>query len=173
MFYLNSNYVIPKFIIMKRFKLLITTVFLLFFTFIQAQQVEYGGKSYEVKGDKIFLEKNDVTDKLSFDERNEIKNINSEQLLAERKIKEAEKAQKKAEKKQKEAEKKQKKAENEIKQKEKQKKNFNEAQDKYEKEIRQFEKQRKKGKLSPQDEEKWQKKIKELRNKLDKAKKKI
>jgi len=167
------NFAKLNLIIMINYKLLLTGMFLLFFTFVQAQKVEYDGKKYQVKGEKIFFEDQDITETLSFEEQNAIKNKLSEQLVSEKKIKEAEKAQKKAEKAQKRAEKAQRKAENELKQKEKARKNYADAQKRYEKEMRKYEKLSKKGKLSPEDEGKWQKKLESLKNKIDKTKRKL
>jgi len=158
---------------MKTLKLFLTTIFLLAITISFAQKVDYNGTTYSVKGNAIFMGKSDITSTLSPEEQANIKNRLSEQILAEKKLKEAEKAQKRAEKKQKAAEKKQKKAENEIKKKEKAKKNYSDAQDRYEKELKRHEKLRNKGKLSPEDEAKWQRKLEGLQNNIEKSRKKM
>ena len=105
------------------------------------------------------FDKIDVTNTLSQEEQTTIKNRLSEQIFAEKKLKEEEKAQKKAEKRIKAAEKKQKKAEKQLKANEKAKKNYADVQEKYEKELKRHKKLSDKGKLSPEDEIKWQKKL--------------
>lgn len=158
---------------MKKLKLVITVFLLFAFALVQAQKVEYNGKNYVVKGNAIFEAKVNVTNTLSQAQQANIKNRLSEQILAEKKLKELEKAQKKAKKKQKAAEKKQRKAEKEIKAKEKAQKNYADAQDKYQKELKRHERLSDKGKLSPEDEIKWQKKLEGLQKKIDKSKRKL
>lgn len=165
---------------MKKIKVVLTAILLVAFTMVQAQNIEYNGVKYLVKKNAIFVDKVDVTNTLSLEEQASIKNALSEQILAEKRLKEAEKAQKeaekaqrKAEKKQKAAEKKQKKAEKEIKAKEKAKQKYADAQENYEKALKRSEKLRERGKLSPVDEVKWQKKLEGYKNKIEKAKRKL
>ena len=107
---------------MKTIKILITIILLFGVTISQAQKVEYNGVNYVVKKNAIFMDGKDITTSLSPEQQANIKNRLSQQILADKKLKEAQKEQKKAEKRQKAAEKRQKKAENEIKKKEKAKK---------------------------------------------------
>ena len=158
---------------MKTLKVFLTAIFLFAITVSFAQKVDYNGTTYRVKGNTIFMGKSDITSTLSPEEQANIKNRLSEQIIADKKLKEAEKAQKKAEKSQRKAEKKQKDAEKEIKKAEKAKKRYTDAQDKYEKELKKHQKLQEKGKLSPQDEIKWQKKLESLKSKIDKLKRKL
>ena len=158
---------------MKTLKVFLTVVLLFAITISFAQKVDYNGTTYRVKGNAIFMGKNDVTSTLSPDEQANIKNRLSKQILADKKLKEAEKAQKKAEKSQKKAEKKQRAAEKKIKQAEKAKDNYSDAQNKYKKELKKHQKLQSKGKLSPEDEINWQKKLEGLKNKIDKLKRKL
>ena len=109
---------------MKKLKVVLTVILLFMFVIAQAQKVQYNGKIYLVKGNAIFVDKVDVTNTLSIEDQNRIKNKLSEQILADKKLKENEKAEKKAEKRIKAAEKKQKKAEKQLKANEKAKKNY-------------------------------------------------
>ncbi len=59
---------------MKTLKLLITTFFLFIFALVNAQKIEYIGKEYHVKGDKIFLNDIDFTTNLTTQQQAEIKN---------------------------------------------------------------------------------------------------
>lgn len=158
---------------MKTLKLIISTFFFLVIVAGYAQKIDFNGVTYFVKGNLIFVDKVDVTNTLSPEDQANIKNKLSEQLLAERRLKNAEKAQEKAEKAQKKAENKQKKAEKEIKKAESAKKSYENAIDKYEKEQKKHSKLSSKGKLSPEDEIKWQKKLEGLKDKIDKLKKKL
>jgi protein subunit release factor B len=158
---------------MKTIKILITIILLFGVTISQAQKVEYNGVNYVVKKNAIFMDGKDITTSLSPEQHANIKNRLSQQILADKKLKEAQKEQKKAEKRQKAAEKRQKKAENEIKKKEKAKKNYSDAQDRYEKQVKRHEKLKNKGKLSPEDEVKWQKKLEGLQKQIEKTKRKM
>ena len=158
---------------MKKLKVVLTVILLFMFVIAQAQKVQYNGKNYLVKGNDIFVDKVDVTNTLSIEDQNRIKNKLSEQILADKKLKENEKAEKKAEKRIKAAEKKQKKAEKQLKANEKAKKNYADVQEKYEKELKRHKKLSDKGKLSPEDEIKWQKKLESLKKKIEKLKRKL
>jgi hypothetical protein len=158
---------------MKTLKLVITTLFVFAVSIGFAQKVDYGGVTYLVKGNSIFMDKIDITNTLSYEEQAGIKNALSQQILAEKKLKEAERAQKKAEKAQRKAEKKQKAAEKKIKKAETAKKKYEDAQSKYEKELKKYQKLQFKGKLSPEDEIKWQKKLAGLKANIEKLKNRL
>lgn len=139
----------------------------------QAQEVDYNGTIYKVRGETILKDGADVTTTLSAEQQTGVFETLSKQkaLEAERKI--AEKAIKKAESDQKKAEKKQKKAEKELKAREKAQSKFEDAGDDYNDAIKKYEKFKKKGKLSPNDEVKWLEKIEDLKEDIDKAKRKL
>lgn len=158
---------------MKNLKVVLTAILLCAFAIVQAQKVEYNGKEYVVKRNAIFVDRVDVTNTLSAEVQANIKNRLSEQILAERNLKNAEKAQKKAEKAQKKAEKAQKKAEKEIKRAENAKKKYENALNKYENAQKKHTKLSSKGKLSPEDEIKWQKKLEGLKSNIEKLKGKL
>jgi chromosome segregation ATPase len=139
----------------------------------QAQQVDYNGNTYKIKGKTILKDKEDVTNTLSVEDQTGIFEALSKQKAIEAERKEAEKAIKKAESEQKKAEKKQKKAEKELKAKEKAQSNFEDANDDYIKAISKYEKLKNRGKLSPNDEAKWLEKIQDLKEDIDKAKRKL
>jgi len=154
-------------------KLMITTLFLFAAAICYSQKVAYNGVTYLVKGNSIFMGKNDVTSTLSPEQQANIKKTLSRKILADKKIKEAEKAQNKAETSQKKAEKKQRAAEKKIKKAEKAKDNYSDAQNKYKKDLKKHQKLQSKGNLSPEDEIKWQKKLESLKIKIDKLKRKL
>ena len=158
---------------MKNVKLFIAIVCLFMVTILNAQQIEYEGKEYRVKGEKIFLNGVEVTADLSADEQLVIKNKLKKKIALDKKIKSAEKAQKQAENKQKKAEKKQKQAEKELKKREKIQKNYKNAQQKYSAAQNKYEKLKNRGKLSPVDETKWLKKLESLKESLDKNEKRL
>ncbi len=161
----------------------------------QAQEVDYNGTTYKVKGKSISQNGADVTGSLSVNEQIGIrealrqqKAIDEQQqkaekaLIAERKRadkaldeerKRAERVVKKAENDLKTAEKKQKKAEKELKARDKAQSNYKKAGDKYNDAINKYEKLKRKGKLSPNDEAKWLEKIDRLNEDIDKAKRKL
>ncbi|MDP3314362.1 hypothetical protein [Lutibacter sp.] len=120
----------------EKIKLFWVIMLLFSLSILTAQQVDYEGRMYDVKGNKIFFDGKEVTKSLSFEQQIAIKNKNSERLLADRKLREAEKAAKKAAKKQKAAEKKVKKAEKEIKQKEHAEKKYSKARNSLDKNIK-------------------------------------
>lgn len=162
---------------MKIIRNSLVVVLLFMVAFANAQQVEYNGQSYKVKGEKIYLNKEDVTNNLSNEDQINIKNAFSQKVLANQKIKEANKAAKKAAKEQKRAERKAKKAEKErrkaekkIKDQAKAKERFEKSQRKFEKASDKFNKLKKDGHLSPNDELKWQKKLKGLQKDIEKYK---
>lgn len=152
-----------------------------------AQTIEKGGKTYDVKKEKIFLEGIDVTETLNLEEKQAIfkeasliseklkleKLAKKEEEKANKASKKLEKDTKKAKKSQKKAEKAQKRAENELKKKEKLQSNFEKAQRNLKKGQEKYEKLKKRGKLSPVDDIKWLKKLETLSEKLKKAKGKL
>jgi len=154
---------------MKNFKYVVFGLALLASISLQAQKVMVEGKEYKVKGEKIFLGKEDITATLSVQERQKISSALAKNLALEK----AEKEAKKAEKKQKKAEKAQKKAEKKQKQQEKAISNLAKSEKKLDKETSKYNKLKAKGELSPQDEIKWMDKLKKLRDKIDKARKKV
>jgi hypothetical protein len=139
----------------------------------KAQEVNYNGTTYKIKGKTILREGADVTTTLSAEDQTGVWNVfNKEKaLIKERKV--SEKAIKKAERDQKKAEKKQKKAEKELKGKQKAQSKFEKSGKDYNKAVAKYENLKERGKLSTDDEAKWLKKIENLKNNLDKAKKKL
>ncbi|NNC49977.1 MAG: hypothetical protein HKO01_05520 [Flaviramulus sp.] len=145
-----------------------------------AQEVNFNGETYEIKKDQIFKNSINVTETLTTEEKQQIRNaldnkmaqIKESEERAKR-LEKAEKEQKKAEKQQKVAEKKQKKAEKELKQNEKAQSNFDKAVKKHEDAIQKYEKLKNKGKLSPIAEEKWLSKIAQYNKAKVKSKKKL
>lgn len=139
----------------------------------KAQEVNYKGTAYKIKGKTILREGSDVTTTLSSEDQTGVWEAFNKQnaLNKEREI--SEKAIKKAEKDQKQAEKKQKKAEKELKGKQKAQSKFEKSGKAYNKAMSKYESLKKKGKLSADDEAKWLKKIDNLKENLDKAKKKL
>ena len=127
-----------------------------------AQQVNYNGVTYKVKGKVILKDGVDVTNTITLSEQTGIKNA-----LAKAK------SVKKTEKKLKATEKKQKKAEKELKQKQKAQSNFEKSNKKHDQALKKYEKLKSKGKLSPEDENKWLKKINKLKGTNEKAKRKL
>jgi len=158
---------------MKNVKIFIAMVCLFMVTFVYAQQIEHEGKEYRVKGEKIFLNGEEVTADLLADEQLIIKNKLKNKIATEKKVKSAEKAQNKAENKQKKAEKKQKQAEKDLKKREKIQKNYENAQQKYSDAQNKYEKLKNRGKLSPVDEVKCLKKLENLKENLDKNEKRL
>lgn len=140
---------------------------------LNAQEVNFNGAVYLVKGDTILKDGIDVTNTLNIEEQQSIRStlekIEEQEEVAEKKEKEL----KKAEKEQKKAENKQKSAEKALKKREKAHSNFEKSGKKYEDAISKYEKLKKKGKLSPEDEGKWLKKIDKLKEANEKTKRKL
>ncbi|XCF06240.1 hypothetical protein ABI125_16160 [Tamlana crocina] len=157
----------------KIMRFLVVTLFFCLGLMLQAQEVTLNGVIYTVKGEAVLKDGVDVTNKLSLEERLEVKKALNKKVEAIEAANEKEKALKKAEKKQKAAEKKQKKAEKALKQKEKAHSNYEKLTGKYESAQQKYEKLKKKGKLSPQDEQKWLSKIEKLKEQTAKAKRKL
>jgi Mg-chelatase subunit ChlI len=148
--------------------------------FSNAQEVIVNETVYHIKGDKITLDDVDVTTKLSFEEKEQIRTVLKQNIAEEKKTKKLEKTQKKQQKEQKklekeakQAQKKQKQAEKALKKKQKARNNFNAAKKKHLQAQNKYEKLKKRGKLSPDDEVKWFKKIEQLNNKIIKAERKL
>lgn len=161
----------------------------------QAQEVNYNGITYKLKGKTISQNGADVTASLSVNEQIGIrealrqqKAIDDQQQKAEKALildrkrtdkaldeerKRAEKIVKKAESDLKDAEKKQKKAEKELKARDKAQSEYEKAGNKYNDAIKKYEKLKRKGKLSPNDEAKWLEKIDNLNKDIDKARRKL
>ncbi len=154
---------------MKKINSIFLFAALLLCSFTFAQKVTYQGKDYKIKGDKIFIGKEDITASLSVQEQSNIKSHLQKNLD----LAKAEKQRKKAEKKQKKTEKEHKKAENAIKKQKKAVDNLAKSKKKLEKESMKFDKLKAKGKLSPEDEIKWLKKLEKLQAKIGKAQKKV
>lgn len=153
---------------------LITVLLFLGFAFgLQAQEVNFNGNTYKIKGKKILLEGTDVTTELSAENKTEIWTAFNKQEAVEKAQKEAEKAQKKAERAQKKAEKAQKKAEKELKAKQKAQSKFENAQKNYKKSVAKYERLKNRGKLSPNNEAKWLKKLDGLKEDIEKAKRNL
>lgn len=161
----------------------------------QAQEVNYNGITYKIKGKTISQNGTDVTATLSVNDQIGIrealrqqKALDEEQQKAEKALiddrkradkaldderKRAERVVKKAEDDLKKAEKKQKKAEKELKARDKAQSNYEKAGDKYNDAINKYEKLKRKGKLSPNDEAKWLEKIDNLNKDIDIARRKL
>jgi phenylalanyl-tRNA synthetase alpha subunit len=162
---------------------------------VHAQEVDYNGITYKIKGKSISQNGTDVSAKLSVTEQIGIREAlrqqkafdeqqqKSEQALIEERTradksldeqrKRAERVVKKAENDLKNAEKKQKKAEKELKARDKAQSNYEKAGNKYNDAIKKYEKLKRKGKLSPNDEAKWLEKIDNLNEDISKAKRKL
>lgn len=158
---------------MKTLKLVIFTLFIFATSLCYSKNVKNCGVTNLEKDKSISMAENDVTSTLSSEQQTTIKNNLDQEILTDKKIKEAEKAKKKAEKARKKAEKKQKAAEKQLKKAEKAKKNYFDTQKKYERELKKHQKLQSKGKLSPENEIKWQKKLDGLKNKIEKFRKKL
>ncbi|MCK0130311.1 hypothetical protein MWU59_02250 [Flavobacteriaceae bacterium F08102] len=154
---------------MKNLKYIVFMLAMVVSMGVKAQKILVQGKEYKVKGEKIFLGKEDVTESLSSEERQNIKSQLAKTIALEKAAKEA----KKAEKKQKKAEKEQKKAEKKQRKQEKAINNLAKSEKKLEKETSRYNKLKANGALSPQDEIKWMNKLKKLREKISKARKKV
>lgn len=152
----------------------LTVILMMCFGFIMhAQEINYNGTIYTVKGDSILKEGVDVTYKLSAEEQQQIKSAFNEKKLLEKASEKKGKELKKAEKKQKQAEKKQRKAEKALKQKQKAQSNFDKSAKKHKQAIAKYDRLKNKGKLSPEDEAKWLKKIEKLNEAHKKAQKRL
>lgn len=169
-------------------KLWIIILFLGIGLVASAQEVDYNGIKYEVKGDAIFKDGKDVTSTLSLEKQKEIKTIlkktgvtameaaaavekeaiakkaskDAERAAEkiEKEQKDAEKALKQAEKARKKAEKEQKKAEKALKKKQNAQDAFAKASKRLSKNQAKYDKLKRKGKLSPNEDEDWLKKLK-------------
>ncbi len=142
------------------------------FSYVQAQKIEYQGKKYLVKGETVFLDKQDITSSLSYEDQMNIKNALIEKLANE-KIREAEKAQKKAEKELKKSEKARKKTEKELKRKVDAQNDLTKSQKKYNSASSKYEKLKKRGKLLPEEDLKWQEKLEKLQKDIKNNKNKL
>lgn len=154
-------------------KLLAVLLFLTLTFNAQAQDINFNGTTYKIKGKTILKEGVDITNTLTAEEQTGIWEAFKQQEALEKERKAAEKAIKKAEKEQKQAEKRQKKAEKALKAKEKAQDRFEDANDDYNKAVKKYEKLKKKGKLSPNDEAKWLEKIEKYKETIEKTKKKL
>lgn len=154
-------------------KLVAVLLFLGFAFSTHAQEVNYNGTTYKIKGKTILQEKADITATLSAEDQSGIWDAFNKQKALDKERLEAEKTLKKAEKEKQKAEKKQKQAEKELKAKQKAQSKFNKANDDYNKASKKFEKLKERGKLSPNDEEKWLKKIDNLNKDIEKTRKKL
>ena len=154
-------------------RLLAVLLFLGFAISLQAQEVNFNGATYKIKGKTILQEGADVTTTLSAEEQAGVWDAFNKQKALEKERAAAEKAIKKAEKEQKKAEKAQKKAEKELKARQKAQSKFEDANEDYKDGLAKYEKLKEKGKLSPNDEAKWLKKIEGLKEDIEKAKKKL
>lgn len=158
--------------ISKNISTLILAFLVSAFSYVQAQKIEYQGKKYVVKGETIFLDKQDVMSVLSYEDQMNIKNALGEKLANEQ-IREAEKAQKKAEKELKKSEKARKKAEKELKRKVNAQNDLTKSQKKFKSATNKYEKLKKRGKLSPEEDLKWQKKLENLQEDIQGNKNKL
>ncbi|MEO1030293.1 MAG: hypothetical protein AAFX55_02755 [Bacteroidota bacterium] len=161
-------------------KFFMTILFVAFSLCSFAQKVEKDGRIYEVKKERIFLNGEDVTDRLNAEKRSTIlkeATMVSDKMKLEEKARKAErkkeKKAKKLEKEVKKAEKEQKRVEKALRKEQKLKGNYKKAQDKLAKAQKKYGKLKKKGKLSPIDESKWLEKIEKLTEKVEKAKRKL
>jgi len=140
---------------------------------VHAQEVDYNGITFKIKGKSISQNGTEVSAKLSVTEQIGIREALRQQKALDDQRKRAERVVKKAENDLKNAEKKQKKAEKELKAKDKAQSNYEKAGNKYNDAIKKYEKLKRKGKLSPNDEAKWLEKIDNLNEDISKAKRKL
>ncbi|ALJ05859.1 hypothetical protein APS56_12285 [Pseudalgibacter alginicilyticus] len=140
---------------------------------MNAQEVNVNGKVYTVKKEAIFKDGADITETLTIEEKDNIKDKLENKIRLEKEEKERAAQNKKAEKEQKKAESKQKATEKALNKKVKAQANFEKADKKYDDAVKKYEKLKGKGKLSPNDESKWLNKIEKLKKSSDKAKSKL
>jgi regulator of protease activity HflC (stomatin/prohibitin superfamily) len=81
---------------MKQHLLLTVAFSLFFFVALNAQEIEYKGNAYEVKGNSILLNGYNVTESLTLDDQRNIRNQYQERAKEFRAKKKAEKAEEKA-----------------------------------------------------------------------------
>lgn len=147
-------------------KLLAVLLFLGISLGIQAQEVEFNGATYKIKGETILKDNADVTSTMSIEEKTKILETLKEQKTLEAKSKKYEKSQVKVEKKQK-------KLERTLKKKEKAQSNFEKSSRKYDKAVAKYESLKKRGRLSPVKEAKWIEKVEKLKYKKGKFESKL
>ncbi|MCL6293830.1 hypothetical protein [Jejuia spongiicola] len=140
-------------------KFWIVILFLSFSFIINAQEVNFNGNTYTVKGESILNDGADVTNTLTKKEQEQIMLAFNKKKELDKASKKKQKRLKKAEKGQKTAKKRQNKAEKALKRKQKAQSNFDKSVKKHRQAIEKYQKLKKKGKLSPEDEAKWLKKI--------------
>ena len=153
----------------KLFKILISTALLFSVTIVHAQKIDYQGKTYDVKKDRIFLKGKDVSQTLSTTEASAIKDAVKHKAALEK----LENEKKLVEKKFKALEKQQKKAAVQAKKRAKAEAKLAKHQDKLRKETKKFESLKDRGRLSPVDEKKWLKKLNKYKVRVEKAENKV
>lgn len=158
---------------MKNLNILFTIACLLFTSLLSAQQIEFKGKKYQVKGDIILLDGVDVTNSFTTAQQITLQNKLKNKIILEKKIKKAEKAEKKAVSKQKKAEKKQKHAEKDLNKRVKIQKNYEISKKKYKQSQKKYKKLKNRGKLSLEDESKWLNKIEKSKERMNKNEKRL
>ncbi|APY08168.1 hypothetical protein BWZ20_07580 [Winogradskyella sp. J14-2] len=138
------------------------------------------GTVYEVKGNKIKLNGEEVTENLSYKEQAEIKQLLADKIeerkAAEKKQKELEnqkerqeEIEREAKEKQEALEEKKEALEDKLKAKKEARENYIELKRKYDKELRSFKKLKRKGELSPNDIKDWEAKLSDLKTKTTSA----
>ena len=154
-------------------KFTVVALFLGLGLFVQAQEVEFNGATYLVKGKSIFQGETDVTNTLSVEQQIAIKAaLNNQEAIA-KQAQEAEKQIKKAEKNQRKTEKKLKKAEKELRHKKRAQAYFDKSGERYDDAVKKYNKLKRKGELSPKDEAKWLSKIEDLKKEHQKAERRL
>jgi len=148
------------------------------------QIITEDGSVYEVKGNKIKSNGDNITETLSYDEREKIKALVDKKRQSE---KEAEKLKKELEEKkerqeeiEKEAQEKQKvledkkeALEDKLKAKKESRENYIELKKKYDKEHKKYKKLKRKGELSPNDIKDWEEKLNKLKSEVEEARSKL
>ena len=166
---------------MKFIKILYLWLLILFVSCGGYEQViTEDGSIYEVKGNKIKSNGDDITETLSYDERENIKNLVSQKKQAEKEAEKLKKEleeqkerqeeiEKEAQEKQKALEDKKEALEDKLKAKKESRENYIELKKKYDKEYKKYQKLKRKGELSPNDITNWEEKLNKLKNEVEEA----
>lgn len=156
---------------MKKILLAILAIGFYISTYAQ-EAILKDGVRYVVKSERVYVNKEDVTDTLSVEKREAILLAYKEKEKELVKIA-REKERKRMEKEQKRIEKERKKAGKEQKRTEKAKARFIKAKERHDKARLKYEKLKNRGDLSPNDETKWLNNLYKLKSKLSKAERKL
>lgn len=145
------------------------------------QVIAKDGTVYEVKGNSIQQDGEDITDQLSREKKNEINELVNAKIKTEdererelRKLrdrqKDLEKIEKEAERKRETLEEKQAELKKEQERRKRVKEDYLDAKEELQKQTKKYRKLQKKGKLDERDEQKWKRKLNKLEAKADEAK---